>query len=80
MDGFFSQHGVERRIADSSKREVIFMEGRNADSYLRFMIFVEDINANGGGIPEKKESPKDVAYFESLGLYRMHGMYGLSAR
>ena len=58
MAGFFSQHGVERRIADSSKREVIFMEGRNADSYLRFMIFVEDINANAGGIPEKKKVPK----------------------
>ena len=58
MAGFFSQHGVERRIADSSKREVIFMEGRNADSYLRFMIFVADINANAGGIPEKKKVPK----------------------
>ena len=35
MAGFFSQQGVERRIADSSKREVIFMEGRNADSNLK---------------------------------------------
>ena len=44
------------------------------------MIFVEGKNANAGRILVSKIKSKDAAYFESLSLYRMHGMYGLSAR
>ena len=44
------------------------------------MIFVEGKNANAGKILVSKIKSIDAEYFESLGLYRKHGMYGLSAR